>query len=137
MSFYFFTSFLYSKLADQGARETTKWTRKLDLFAYKFLFIPICEACHWSLCIAVNPKVVALGENDTASCGGIVFLDSKKLHNAARIKSNIHQWLNAEWTTRLDVDIHPFNARRFPLIEPNHGKYRLTCSTMNWKKSNL
>ena len=46
---YCFNTFFYSKLKDSGHRMLKRWTKKVDLFTFKLILIPIHLGMHWVL----------------------------------------------------------------------------------------
>lgn len=56
-SIYFFNSFFYSKLLG-GYSQVKKWTSKVDLFKYPYVFVPINHKMHWHLVIVYNLPVL-------------------------------------------------------------------------------
>lgn len=61
-----------------------KWTRRIDVFAKKFLFVPICEDMHWTLAIICNPAgikdidnlTINLAKSQDPNALGILYMDS-------------------------------------------------------------
>ncbi|KAG1652694.1 Sentrin-specific protease 1 [Nymphon striatum] len=50
-SVYAFNTFFYPKLMNGGHRALKRWTRKVDIFSYQFILIPVHLGMHW--CLAV------------------------------------------------------------------------------------
>ncbi|CAG9534952.1 unnamed protein product [Cercopithifilaria johnstoni] len=48
---YAFNSFFYSTLSTKGYASVRRWTRKIDVFSYEILLIPVHLGAHW--CLAV------------------------------------------------------------------------------------
>ncbi|KAL4001827.1 Ulp1 protease family C-terminal catalytic domain protein [Acanthocheilonema viteae] len=48
---YAFNSFFYSTLNTKGYASVRRWTRKIDIFAYEMLLIPIHLDAHWCLTV--------------------------------------------------------------------------------------
>ncbi|KAH1098842.1 hypothetical protein J1N35_015763 [Gossypium stocksii] len=69
--FHFFNSFFFLKLADldkglssacqvkAAFERVRKWTRKVDIFAKDYIFIPVNYSLHWSLIVICHPGEVA------------------------------------------------------------------------------
>ncbi|KAL1180129.1 hypothetical protein V6Z11_A03G208100 [Gossypium hirsutum] len=69
--FHFFNSFFFRKLADldkglssacqlkAAFERVRKWTRKVDIFAKDYIFIPVNYSLHWSLIVMCHPGEVA------------------------------------------------------------------------------
>jgi hypothetical protein len=55
---------------------------------------------HWSLCVVVNPGMVANAykcpQDPTDGFSGIYFFDSLKYHSLAAVTKNVRKWLNVE-----------------------------------------
>lgn len=50
-SVYAFNTFFYPKLNQQGHASLKRWTRRVDVFSFDFIFIPVHLGVHW--CLAV------------------------------------------------------------------------------------
>lgn len=63
---HFFSTQFFQKIQDQGVDSVAKWTarRKINIFEKKFVFIPINDYLHWSLCVVVNPGKIENAYND-------------------------------------------------------------------------
>ncbi len=48
---YAFSTFFYTKLSSDGFAGVSRWTRRLDLFTFDLVFVPVHLAVHW--CLAV------------------------------------------------------------------------------------
>ena len=46
-----FTTFFYPKLLKDGYQSLKRWTRKIDVFSYDLILIPIHLGLHWTLAI--------------------------------------------------------------------------------------
>ncbi|KAK0188169.1 hypothetical protein F5146DRAFT_1141619 [Armillaria mellea] len=68
---YVFSSFFYKKLsvknADEGYNAVRRWTSKTDLFAKKYIIVPINENFHWYLAIIYQPEHILLPPLQTLS----------------------------------------------------------------------
>lgn len=51
-SIHAFNTFFYGKLKQQGYDSIKRWTRKIDLFSFDLVFVPIHLGVHW--CLAVS-----------------------------------------------------------------------------------
>lgn len=118
--FHFFNSFFFRKLADldkdQGRApegrsaflRVRKWTRKINIFAKDFLFIPVNFSLHWSLIVICYPGEVETSEDGEAKKHGklpcILHMDSLK-GNHSGLKDIIQSYLWEEWKER-----HPESA---------------------------
>uniref|UniRef100_A0ACD5VAI4 Uncharacterized protein n=1 Tax=Avena sativa TaxID=4498 RepID=A0ACD5VAI4_AVESA len=118
--YHFFNSFFFRKLADldkdQGRApegrsaflRVRKWTRKIDIFAKDFLFIPVNFSLHWSLIVICHPgEVVTSGDGEAEKHGKvpcILHMDSLKGSHSG-LKDIIQSYLWEEWKER-----HPESA---------------------------
>ncbi|XP_037076518.1 sentrin-specific protease 1-like isoform X2 [Pollicipes pollicipes] len=56
---YCFNTFFYGKIVSQGHSSVKRWTRKVDVFAYDLLLIPVHLGMHWCLaCVDQRKKTV-------------------------------------------------------------------------------
>ena len=101
------------------------WTarKNIDIFKKKFVFIPINESLHWSLCVVVNPgKIKSKSEqqnsNDEIPC--ILFMDSLKAHQKNRCAKIIRKWLTYEWfrLNNTSNGEQPFNQEDMRVFSP-------------------
>ena len=53
-------------LKDDGPEAVSSWTAKkmIDVFQKRLIFIPVNADLHWSLCVVVNPGLIANSYND-------------------------------------------------------------------------
>jgi sentrin-specific protease 1 len=51
LSCYAFSTFFYPKLLKDGYGSLKRWTRKVDLFTYNLILIPIHLGLHWTLAV--------------------------------------------------------------------------------------
>ena len=54
-SVYAFTTFFYPRLMEKGFTSVKRWTKKVDVFSYDILIIPVHLGMHWCLA-AINMK---------------------------------------------------------------------------------
>lgn len=103
---HFFTSHFFTKLKTQGVDAVSTWTAKknIRIFDKTLIFIPINQSLHWSLCVVVNPAHIQQKKADDEKMPCILFMDSLKAHQKARIAKYIRKWLNHEWATLYDDD---------------------------------
>eukprot|EP00563_Minutocellus_polymorphus_P004411 CAMPEP_0181044106 /NCGR_PEP_ID=MMETSP1070-20121207/13080_1 /TAXON_ID=265543 /ORGANISM="Minutocellus polymorphus, Strain NH13" /LENGTH=1161 /DNA_ID=CAMNT_0023122511 /DNA_START=127 /DNA_END=3612 /DNA_ORIENTATION=+ len=101
---HFFTSHFFTTLDEEGPAAVSSWTAKknIDIFKKRFVFIPINESLHWSLCVVVNPGAISNeyvdedDQSDDQDFPCILFLDSLKAHRKARVATKVRNWLNHE-----------------------------------------
>jgi len=48
---YAFSTFFYSKLIKDGYSSLKRWTRKVDIFSYNLIVVPIHLGLHWTLAV--------------------------------------------------------------------------------------
>ncbi|XP_076461373.1 uncharacterized protein LOC143293902 isoform X2 [Babylonia areolata] len=48
---YAFNTFFYPKLLQGGHSAVKRWTRKVDVFAHRYLIVPVHLGVHWCLCM--------------------------------------------------------------------------------------
>ena len=114
-----FSSHFFTTLIDEGPRGVQKWTAKkgINIFEKKFVFIPVNETLHWSLCVVVNPGYIEnRGEDDHVAC--LLFLDSLKAHRKSKVYNKVVGWLNEEWKRVKGRGDEPFRKKDFPLLDP-------------------
>lgn len=53
-------------LKDDGPKAVSSWTEKknIDVFKKKLIFVPVNADLHWSLCVIVNPGLIANYEDE-------------------------------------------------------------------------
>ena len=58
---HFFTTYFMSTL-EEDPSSVASWTKKIDIFKKKLIFVPVNDDKHWSLCVIVNPGLNVEGE---------------------------------------------------------------------------
>ncbi|KAM0677608.1 SUMO1 sentrin specific peptidase 1 [Binucleata daphniae] len=82
--FYLLTTYFYPQLVKRGYNSVKSWTRNINLFAYKYIIIPVFVPGHWMLAVV-----------DTENYDVTVY-DS--LHNSRDyVANNIKQWIQNEY----------------------------------------
>ena len=135
-SSHFFTKLRETRASSEEGRarahaRVERWTRGVDVFAKKFLLVPIVEHLHWSLAVVCHPGELARAASARASGGEpdasrprpcIVFMDSLRMHSAAKIASMLRSFLEREWAARKpEAAPLALSARKppdLPLISP-------------------
>ncbi|EJK63569.1 hypothetical protein THAOC_15765, partial [Thalassiosira oceanica] len=107
---------------DQSAM-LASFTRSIDIFSKRWIFIPIFQHTHYSLIAIANPGYIRncfhdddgstlvqdrIRVNEIIPC-----LQRDQLHPPAEIYSLIMKWLNDEFSRRQDLPAHPFPQRPF------------------------
>lgn len=133
---HFFTSHFFTTLDDEGPEAVSSWTAKknIDIFEKRFIFIPINESLHWSLCVVVNPGHIENefeaeeDQSDDQDFPFILFLDSLKAHRKNKVANKVRKWLNYEakrlgkFKDTFDADPQPFNKKTMEVIDPKGEK---------------
>ena len=56
-----------SKLKDSGVDAILSWTKSVNVFEKKLIFVPVHADEHWSLCVIVNPGLIGNSESEEHS----------------------------------------------------------------------
>jgi Ulp1 family protease len=58
---HFFTSHFMTTLKNEGPKAVESWTvnKNINVFQKKLIFIPVNADLHWSMCVVVNPGIIA------------------------------------------------------------------------------
>ena len=62
----FFSSAFYVNLKHYGPEYALPFTSSMNVFAKKFLFIPVWLEIHVALCVVVNPGLIATNSDEDA-----------------------------------------------------------------------
>ena len=56
-----FSTHFLTTLKRDGTAAVISWTanKKINIFKQRFVFLPINDSLHWSLCVVVNPGLIA------------------------------------------------------------------------------
>ena len=106
-----------------------RWTRNVDIFAKRFLLVPVLDQQHWSLAIVCHPGELAKraiarerreldvgateDEDEGEDCPVrpcIIHMDSNRQHSAKKIEKFLRCFLELEWRKR-HADEPPFTCR--------------------------
>lgn len=127
-SAYVFNTLFFKRLIQKGGYENVRrWTRKVDIFAYDFLFVPVNMSFHWSLAIICNPGRLADGrtplshqiisisddeevdededKEDKKGEFGILLLDSLMCHSFANVRNPLMKYLRAELFSKKEMKV--------------------------------
>eukprot|EP00814_Leptocylindrus_danicus_P021932 CAMPEP_0116004258 /NCGR_PEP_ID=MMETSP0321-20121206/502_1 /TAXON_ID=163516 /ORGANISM="Leptocylindrus danicus var. danicus, Strain B650" /LENGTH=1022 /DNA_ID=CAMNT_0003472539 /DNA_START=186 /DNA_END=3255 /DNA_ORIENTATION=- len=128
---HFFTSHFFTTLQENDVQGVSSWTVKkgIDIFEKSFIFLPINEHLHWSLCVIVNPgEIMNSCGNHGADVDGemlvpcIIFLDSLKAHRSSKVAQEVRRWLNFEWKrsdhAENSTNSAPFTKKKMRLFTP-------------------
>ena len=58
---HFFTSHFMTTLKNEGTQVVSSWTanKNINVFKKRLIFVPVNADLHWSLCVVVNPVLIA------------------------------------------------------------------------------
>lgn len=134
----FFSSFFFGRLRRtdridyQGVRG---WTKNVDIFSRRFVFVPICESYHWSLIIVANlDKVQSLVDSseeapqDSTEAPRIIYLDSLDPKRGTEFGETMRHYLVEEWLAKRlgserNLATRKATSARFkkiiPILRPN------------------
>lgn len=105
----FFSSFFFGRLRRTKPIDyegVKSWTKNVDLFANKFVFVPICESYHWSLIIVANlDKLESWLDRNAKDMSvydtpRIIYLDSLDPSRGVSFGNTIRRYLVEEWLCR-------------------------------------
>ena len=115
-----------SEKAQRAHARVERWTRGVDVFAKKFLLVPVVEDLHWSLAIVchpgelakraiaghIYPTVDSADHEDGPARPCVIHMDSRgsSLHSARKIEKWLRCFLEMEWRKR-HSDEEPFTLR--------------------------
>ena len=117
-----------SEKAQRAHARVERWTRGVDVFAKKFLLVPVVEDLHWSLAIVCHPgelakraiarerrelDVDATEDEDDADCPArpcVIHMDSLGMHDTKKIEKWLRCFLEMEWRKR-HAGKEPFTLR--------------------------
>ena len=49
---YSFATFFYPRLSKDGFKGVQRWTKKVDIFSYNIILVPIHLGLHWTLAVS-------------------------------------------------------------------------------------
>lgn len=77
---------------------TSKWTKKIDIFAYSTILVPINYGMHWSLVAVIN--LHKYRPCDTDFKPSFLFMDSFNIHDQHEVGNDLAEYLTYEYNTR-------------------------------------
>jgi Ulp1 protease family, C-terminal catalytic domain len=100
-----FPSHFYTALVGEE-QNVSACTSNINIFEKRVVFIPICQANHWTLCVIVNPGAVIEARaypkgpkfSDRISC--MILMNSLKSGDdseSIKVQATVLKWLNREW----------------------------------------
>jgi Ulp1 family protease len=107
---YLFDTYFYDKLVEgknhnDAYNKVKRWTKKIDIFAYDYILIPINQSLHWSLFViskihhtmrSIYDEKILKTDNETC----FFHLDSLNLHPINLIREKVINYLANEWNVR-------------------------------------
>ena len=103
---FIFSTFFYKKLVDSAKNKMysnlDKWTKNVDIFSKKYIFVPVCVSLHWSLVLIQTQQ--CFNENNKLEDieVSIMHVDSMHgVHHTANITKNLRPYLAHEWQRNL------------------------------------
>ena len=81
---YAYTTFFYPRLMEKGFSAVKRWTKKVDVFSYDLLIIPVHLSMHWCLAVVdISRRVItyydSMGGNNKVSSKFFIMLNVKYL----------------------------------------------------------
>lgn len=131
---HFFSSFFYSRLVQKPVRgsltaqqesihtkpakrrhaRVAKWTRNIDIFSKRFLFVPINESQHWYLALICHPALVEDAPHHEPC---ILVFDSFTCNDRYSVVNILREYLTEEWAARKEKETdtkRSFTKSTFP-----------------------
>jgi hypothetical protein len=96
---FIFSTFFYKKLTSKAHMhdKMERWTKNVDLFSRKYVFIPVCSNLHWSLALVCNKRDYKGGKLDDIQVS-IIHVDSMyNGHCTNNITKVLRKYLESEW----------------------------------------
>lgn len=119
-----FNTFFYPKLQSSGYDGVRRWTRKVDIFAVKYLLIPVHLGMHWCLAV-VNFTDKTICYYDSMGGKNLQCLDTIKKYLCEESLDKRKMPFNlAGWTTKLARDIpHQMNGSDCGMFACKYADY--------------
>ena len=111
----------WDKRLEQGFNNVKKWTKHVNIFEKKFLFIPVNASAHWSVVVVCNPGLIEMEKESSDSEGSkeeaidvddeddakekdedrevpvFVCMDSLNIHPLEKVCEILRKYLEMEW----------------------------------------
>ena len=104
-SVYAFTTFFYPRVVEQGHAGVKRWTKKVDIFSYSLLLIPVYLGMHWCLAtVDMDKKAIVYYDSmggDNRNC--LAALD-KYMKEEHKVKKG-SPMDDSGWTRKIAKDI--------------------------------
>ncbi|VDD90513.1 unnamed protein product [Enterobius vermicularis] len=102
---YAFTTFFYTNLAQHGYNKVKRWTKKVDIFSYDILLVPVHLGAHWCLAV-IDLKLKFIHYYDSLGGSNDHCLDLLKSYlNEESIDKRKKSFEVTDWEFRNAVDI--------------------------------
>ena len=88
------------------------WTKKVDIFSKKMLFVPVCNRAHWFLLVILKPG--CLTDKNNQKNTAIIVLDSMAADRGEEI-NNVKYYLKEELWKKKEVAIV---TKDIPIVSP-------------------
>jgi hypothetical protein len=137
-----FSSHFYTALRKKSP-DIAKWTRNkgINIFEKQLIFIPINQTLHWSLCVVVNPGMIANAYKDSHADAdlwpGIYFFDSLKAHRMGQVAEDVRRWLNGECKRLFDSASTSALADGMADLLSTMSDYEQACKTYPFTKDKM
>ncbi|CAG2190668.1 SENP1 [Mytilus edulis] len=102
---YAFNTFFYPKIMSGGHSTVRRWTKKVDIFSYDYLIVPVHLGMHWCLCI-VDFKKKCIKYYDSMGGQNVKCLNAVKQYLCDECKDKKNQQFDQSgWSTEIAEDI--------------------------------
>ena len=102
---FIFSTFFYKKLTSPSTNylKLDKWTKNVDIFSKKYLFIPVCQHSHWSLALVCNKQCFSVDNTIADIESSIIHIDSLYSgHSTGYITKTLRKYLSHEWQRNVE-----------------------------------
>lgn len=120
----FFSSFFFGRLRRTKPIDyegVKGWTKNVDLFSKKYVFVPVCDSFHWSLIIVANldkleEAIEKKPDRSDSKSPRIIYLDSLDPSRGVSFAETMRQYLVEEWLTRKKMCQYVIEQRKETLV---------------------
>ena len=118
-----FSSYLYTSLMGESWNsKSSTFTKTIDIFKKRALFIPIVKDLHWSHVILLNLGSISREDSSCSLMPILLYFDSLG-GDVRNVESRIYSWLNAEWN-RIHGRIGAFSAKTMHVLNPIRARQK-------------
>mmetsp|Transcript_6617 Transcript_6617/g.11639 ORF Transcript_6617/g.11639 Transcript_6617/m.11639 type:complete len:301 (-) Transcript_6617:8-910(-) len=110
---YAFNSFFYSVLKDSGFDGVRNWTKKIDIFSYHHILVPINENEHWTLAILMQAHTLMSKKQKAAW----LYFDSLGGSGQEAIDI-LREYIRVEWEAARGTEID-MDESSIPMFQPD------------------